>query len=269
MRLLALSFLFMGAFQDEAPDDKKLAVPAVEEPEWPLPAAEEEIRKLGHSPIPGGGYQFEKRAADGTTVSGAVVPGRIMMNQGLIELLGCGEGGKEHESVLRIDCDIQSLDLALTLSGFRKGPVPAKIGQAGAQGARLVVLVQWKEKDKVVTRRAEDLVVSYRRGTPMPRTGWTYVAELVEVEDAAVPGKKTGRRVLAATGTRSLLTVSWNDGRGGSTLLDNPMPEANDDTSYGANHVVLPAMGTPVAVILRAPTAAEREEIAKVEKDLK
>jgi hypothetical protein len=243
-------------------DEKALAVKPVEEPEWPLPGDEAGVRKLGYVPLPGGGYQYEKRVKE-VIESGVVVPGRILMNRGVIELLACAEGGKEHESVLRIDCDIQALDLALRLSGYKNGPVPEALGEEGNQGQRLVALVQWKSGEKTVTYRAEDLVISVKRRGPMPRVGWTYVASFVEVDNPGAPKKKTP--VLAATGTRSLITT-WRDP---SSILDNPLPDAVDDTAFAANHVVLPDAGTRVAVILRAPTKGEQEGILKVEKELK
>src|SRR5262245_30634801 len=113
MRAFAVLALgFAGLLRQGAPppppapvapaDASKFILAPVDEREWPLPSTEAEIQKLGWMPIPGGGYQFETRAADGSELSGAVVPGRINMNMGFVELLACGEGGKEHESVLRI-----------------------------------------------------------------------------------------------------------------------------------------------------------------------
>jgi hypothetical protein len=240
-------------------DEKSLAVDAVTEPEWPLLKSDEEIRKAGASPMPGGGYHVEKKG-----VPSVIVPGKVLMTRGVIELLGCAEGGKEHESILRLDCDIQALNLALILSRFTGGPVPEKLGQEDKQGSRIVVLIQWKDGDKVVTHRAEDLVINLKRRSTMPRVGWTYVGAFVEVENAVTPNAKEKQKVLAATGSRSLITT-WRDG---STLLDNPLPDAVDDTAYAANHVVLPPSGTVVSVILRGPTKDESGAIATLEKEL-
>jgi hypothetical protein len=51
-----------------------------------------------------------------------------------------------------------------------------------------------------------------------------------------------------------------------SALLDNPLPEAEDDTQFAANYAILPKSGTPVRIIFRPPTEAERREIAALEK---
>jgi hypothetical protein len=42
-----------------------------------------------------------------------------------------------------------------------------------------------------------------------------------------------------------------------------------DDTAYIINHLLCPPSGTEAVLFFRAPTAAEQDEIAKVEKNLK
>lgn len=248
------------------PKNEALIVAPVEgEPIWPQPNDEKEIARRGFAPL-AGGYHFEIRDASGAvSQAGVVVAGMILMDRGIIELLACGEGGKEHESVLRLECDIQSLDLALQLSGMKRGPIPARLNDPKVpQGSRVLVLLQWTDEEgKVITHRAEDCVIDVRRRTPMPRSGWTYVGAMIPIQDpAGAPGKTY--RVLAATSSRSLMTTY----RDLSTLLDNPLEEAVDDTVYVANYMLLPQPGTKVRVILRAPDAAARKEIAKLEEEL-
>jgi len=256
--------------EDRFPKNEAFLVAPVEgEPEWPDPAAEKEIARRGFASFPGG-YQFEIRDAPGSiTQAGVVVAGMILMDRGIPEFMACGEGGREHESVLRLECDIHSLDLALQLSGLKRGPVPARLNDAKVpQGSRVIVLLQWTDEEgKIVTRRAEDCVIDARRRAPMRRVGWTYVGAMVPVQDpAGAPGKTY--RVLAATSSRSLMTTY----RDGSTILDNPLeaPELDmvNDTFYAANYMLLPQPGTKVRVIIRAPDAVARKEIAKLEEEL-
>ena len=214
----------------------------------------------------GNGFIFERRDPTGKKVAGVVVPGVVLVTKGLVELFGCGEGGKEHETVLRLECDVQSLDLALTSAGLKRGRLPKKTDLAEAgQGSRVVILVQWTDDNgKPVTYRSEDLVVSVRRQSTMPRVGWTYVGSWMEVLDPASPkGEKKGK-VLIAAQSRSYVTTF----RDASALLDNPLEEAVDDTVFAANYMILPRSGTPARVIFRTPTAAEQAEIAALEKDI-
>jgi len=250
-------------------NDAFIVAPIEGEPEWLDPSAEKEVAKKGFASFPGG-YQFEIRDASGSlTQAGVVVAGMILMDRGIPELMACGEGGKEHESILRLECDIHSLDLALQLSGLNRGPIPTRLNDPKVpQGSRVLVLVQWTGEDgKLVTHRAEDCVIDVNRRAPMRRVGWTYVGAMIPIQDpAGAPGKTY--RVLAATSSRSLLSTY----RDMSTILDNPLEatelDINNDTAYAANHMVLPAPGTKVRVIVRAPDAAARKEIEKIEQEL-
>lgn len=212
----------------------------------------------------GHGFIFERKDEKGKKIAGVVVPGIILVTRGLVELFGCGEGGKEHETILRLECDVQSLDLALTSAGLKRGKLPSKsdLTEAG-QGSRVLVLVQWiGENGQPVTYRSEDLVVSLRRQATMPRVGWTYVGSWIEVPDPASPKGERKHKVLAAANSRSYVTTF----RDQTALLDNPLEEATDDTIFAANYMLLPRSGTPVRVIFRTPTDAELSEILALEK---
>lgn len=256
------------AVQDNEKGDEanpKLLVSPLDEPDVSLDGKTSE-RPDFVAPIQGGGFIFERRDADNKRIGGLVVPGLILVNRGLVELFGCGEGGKEHETVIRLETNVQALDLALTSAGFKRGKLPSRTDvNLQDQGSRVLILVQWVDKEgKVVTHRSEDLVVSIRRNTPMPRVGWTYVGHWMEVADPTSPKGEKKHKVLAATGSRSLVTTF----RDKTALLDNPLEEAVDDTLFGANYMLVPKGGTPVRVIFRTPTAAERAEIAALEKKI-
>lgn len=238
--------------------------PSVDEPAMPLD--EKEGEKFNYLPLPNkGGFMFERPGPDGKPVGGVVVPGHILVRRGLVELFGCGEWGRTHETIVVIDTDIQSLDTALTLAGLRRGALPRKFGgEDSQQGSRVIILVQWEDKDgRTVTYRSEDLVISLKRKSTMPRVGWTYVGRWTEVADAGEGEGGRRQKILACTGTRSLVTTF----RDRTALLDNPLPEAEDDTQFAANYMVLPPSGTPVRVIFRSPVGAELKEILEVERE--
>jgi len=243
--------------------DPKLVVPPVDEPEVLLDGKDSDRPDFVAELPNKGGFIFERREKGGKVV-GVVVPGVVLVTRGLVELFGCGEGGKEHETVLRLECDVQSLDLALTSAGFKRGKLPQGGSiDAAKQGSRVIILVQWTDREgKTVTHRSEDLVVSVRRGTPMPRIGWTYVAQWAEIPDPTNPKGEAKNKVLAAVHSRSFITTF----RDKSALLDNPLEEAVDDTLFAANYMLLPRSGTPVRVIFRSVTEAERKDIGGLEK---
>lgn len=245
--------------------DPRLVVSPVDEPEMPLDPKEGE--KYGYIPLRnGGGFVFERAGADGKIVSGVVIPGVILCTRGFVELFGCGDGGKTHETVVRLDCDILGLDTAFTLAGFKRGRLPEKLGiNDPQQGSRLIAVVQWlDEQNKVVSHRSEDLVISDRRARTMPRIGWTYVGHWIEVADPSSEDPLRKHKILGAGQSRSLVTTF----RDTTALLDCPLEEAVDDTSFLANYMLLPKRGTPVRVIFRHATEAERGEIARIEKEV-
>lgn len=255
-----------------------LVVPPVDEPDMPLDMKAGE--KFGYyaAIANDGGFVYEYADSKGKVQRGIVVPGKVIVRRGIVELFGCGEGGKEHETIVRVESDVQSLDLALGMAGFKRGALPKELDiDLPNQGSRVVVLVQWSDPltGKPVTYRSEDLIVSIRHGKPMPRVGWTYVGEWTELpepgadeEPPANPsgsGSGSGRnRVLSAASSRSILTTF----RDRTALLDCPLKDAEDDTNFAANYMILPGVGTPVRVIFRAPSEEEKAEISKVEKEL-
>jgi hypothetical protein len=245
-------------------EEPRYVVPPVEEPEMTLNDKVDQRADFVAALPNGGGYLFERKDARGKKVSGVVVGGTILVTRGIVELLGCSTGGKEHETVLRLECDLQSLDLALTSAGFKRGRLPQKTDllEAG-QGSRILVFIQWNDSDgKLKTYRSEDLIVSRMRNAPMPRVGWTYVAQWAEVEDPTAPKGQKKDRVLIAANSRSGVATFRDSG----ALLDNPLEEAVDDTQFMANYMVLPRGGTPVRVIFRAASEAELQEIQSLEK---
>lgn len=202
--------------------------------------------------MPGGGYIHTAREG-GHEVRRVVVPAALLMREGPIELFACGEGGKDHESIFRIEADVQQLDLALVLIGLRKGPTPDRADEQRRTGDRVAVLAQWEEGDRTVTRWSHDLILDTRTRQPMPRCGWTFVGTIAEIMDT-VTGRPTGRHILLAAQSRSVVTTF----RDTTSILDNPLSEpAADDERYVPNTELLPSAGTRVRLIFRAPFEGE------------
>lgn len=208
--------------------------------------------------MPGGGY-FER--GEDRRVVRALVPGVVGINQGLIEVFAT-LGPKDHESVMRIFCDIHVLDLTLSsFMGVKRGQLPQKYGIADeSDESRLLVFVSWKGADgKTVTYRAEDLLIDVKRSRLFPRVGWAYIGGW---EETVHPISQKRQKMLRAALSKLLIT-SFRDPY---SLIDNPLKDedATDDI-YAANMFLLPAPGTEVMVAFRRPTPKELEEIKRVE----
>src|SRR6185295_12673565 len=95
-RAMAAVLAPVAAGQDNEKGDEpnpRLVVPNVDEPDVPIDGKASE-RPDFVAPIQGGGFIFERKDTDGKRVGGVVIPGIALVNRGLVELFGCGEGGK-------------------------------------------------------------------------------------------------------------------------------------------------------------------------------
>lgn len=217
-------------------------------------------------PLKGGGYLHFEKLESGERVSRAVIFGKVALQEGLIELFICAEGGKDYESAVVTACDVQQLDLSLVLGGMKKGVLREKLGEpAKGEGSRVLVFAQWKDAEGTVrTCRAEDLVHDVVKKRTMPRVGWTYIGAWEEDVDP-VTQQPNGKKFLRAVRSRTLLATFHDPG----ALLDNPIvTQARDDTTYYANRAALPASGTDLKIFFRLPSADELMEIEALEKKL-
>jgi len=212
----------------------------------------DEEKARGVSLVPGGGrVDFKAKTL--------VLPSEVCLRQGPLELFACAEGGKDHESVLRVRCRPELVNLNLTLFGLKKGPSRPPAGTP--PGDRVIVLCEWTLDGKTTTARAEDLIWNAALNRPMDRVGWTYVGSRFVPEHDVETGKPTGRTVFAAVYGRTLL-ATFSDS---AALFETPLPEGVDDSVFMVNEKTVPSRGTPVRLIIRPPTPEEREGMAKVE----
>lgn len=172
------------------------------------------------------------RATDTLTL-----PGRVNMQQGLIELFACTEYGKTHESVLILDVQPIHLQTALLALGLTYGRNLAYQGDPTTPvGDGVEVTVSWELDGETYGHRAEDMVFDVSSSRTMPRTHWVF----------------TGSRFLgtqfAAQADGSLI-ATFNDP---NAILNNPLETGGNDEVYEANPIIVPPPGTQVRVTLKA-----------------
>lgn len=165
------------------------------------------------------------------------VPGKVNMQEGLVELLACGKWGKLHESVLVIDVQPYYLQLALLLLGLEPGNKPlAYQGDPHTPvGDHVDIFVEWKNNGKIVKKRGEELVFNRVTGKPMKKTYWVFTGSLIQ------------NGIFLAQVEQSLVTTFHDP----ATIIDNPLPAGGDDTLYYANKKVVPPVGTPVTMVIK------------------
>jgi hypothetical protein len=216
------------------------------------PPLTDEEKARGIAAIPGGGRVDLKNR----TLS---LPSEVCLRSGPLELFACAEGGKDHESVLRVRCRPELVNLNLILFGLKKGPCRARPGVP--EGDRVLVFCEWTAEGKKVSVRAEDLVWNCVTDRPMDRVGWTYIGSRFVPERDVETGQATGRSVFEAVYGRTIL-ATFDDA---ASLIGTPLPEGVDDSTFRVNEKATPPAGTAVRLVIRPPTAEELAEIRKLE----
>jgi hypothetical protein len=196
--------------------------------------------------------------------------GFICITKGLLELVACTRGGKDHESLVVLKCEAQDMHLALVSLGLKDGSShggtgPKKFGDATIPaGDRVVITISWTGKDgKKVEMRAEDCVKNVRDDRTMEKVGWVFWGSMYVDEYDYDTGEVTGRKLYLASRNKTVI-ATYHDP---TSILDNPLLDGGDHGVYYSNEAVLPEPGTPCVVTLKAPTAEERKEIEAIEAD--
>lgn len=197
-----------------------------------LPAEETAVETPGGEVIDLGGVRVRR---DRKTFE---FDGEIVMREGIVELLVCAGGSKEHESIVATNVPARFLHAAVLMLGAAPGrPVQFQGDPAAPAGARVTFEVAYKEADRWKRVRAEQLVHNAVTNAPMDGDGWVFVGS------ATVDTQEGPRYLAELTGA---LVVTYNDP---SAVFDNPRAFGADDTVYQANTEQIPPSGTPVTVI--------------------
>lgn len=193
-----------------------------------------------------------------------IARGSICQTEALVEFAAVGEGGRDHESLLYVDCKPSLLNaglLSLGLTGGTPYRVMEKVPGAppGAidvgseeepllyyppEGPLVRVDVEWTVDGKTESHRLEDLLLDRTTGKPMEREGWVYLGSRFAADE------QTGEEVYVADLTRNLISI-WHSHLG-NAILDNPHQGGMDDDTYVPHREVLPPRGTEVRVIFSA-----------------
>ena len=170
------------------------------------------------------------------------VPGEINIVGGdaYIEFFACGKLGKTHESILIVDAEPIYILTALGVLDFTPGMNLSVEGDPRVPtGAPVDIWVEWNQRDKVVSRRARELVWNAFTEQPMQETSWVFT------------GGRLKNNQLTAQLFHNIIAVY----RDPDSIFNHPLPTGTDDRTYRVNTDVIPPKGTKVKLIIR-PTAA-------------
>jgi hypothetical protein len=229
-----------------APPAKPTANPPPPQPVAPAPAAGADnaaaTEKTDDAKPADGPVVKWKNMRAYTSARRIEIDGAFQITKGILELFLCTPRGKSHESLFMADIDGWELKVALYLIGLREGCKPVTVrGIRTVDGERVIIHARWKDKDgKVQTVRAEDLIYNIYTRKSMQRVGWVFTGSRM------LKHPETNDRMLAVRACGNICVV-WHDF---DALLDTPLPEGADDTTFVAYTERTPEHLTPVTLII-------------------
>lgn len=169
-------------------------------------------------------------------------PAQVNMQEGLLEYALVTGGGKLHESLLRTDVDPMDIQVALTLLGLKgradktREPSPIRL-----EGEGVRIDVEWREGEGEVAvpvrKRLERMITDQRSGESMSDQHWIFT------------GSRIVDGVLMVRQEGSIVAIY----RDSLAMMENPLPEAVDDTLWYARQTEVPVPGTSVLVEISVP----------------
>ena len=168
------------------------------------------------------------------------VDGWVNMQKGLIEVFACAPDGKTHESVVVLDCVPSAVHAGLLALGLEPSGTDDADTTSQPQKGGAIVRVRW-EDDTGTTHmaRAEDWIWDERQKSTMPHVVWAFTGSFMQ----PTPGQPN-EATYAANYVKSIVTT-YHDM---SAVIDNPLPEKEDDTIYYVNETAVPPVKTPITV---------------------
>jgi len=183
---------------------------------------------------------------------------RVVLREGLLELVACPTGTKEHESIFAVRARPRHVHLALLMLGAEPGrPGAYRYDEADdrwlripPRGDRIAVTVLHDGKEVPVSR----YIVNDRTGEPLPDHHFIFAGSEVEA-------RETGR-VYLADQSGNLLTLSTF----GDDALSWPEPTtaSNDQLMWIARTDAIPPLETELTLRL-TPVEAEADPEASDE----
>ena len=241
---LALPSLMLGA-AELTPDSLSTNRPALAGGHTNSPAAAA-VSKLK---FPGLAINLEERCVD--------VEASVCLRRGLLELVACTKGTKEHESIVVVEAKPRHIHAALLLLGAKPGS-PATRQQLGDQAERWidvpprggpvdVSLVLRGEGGKWAERPISDFIIRSRPKSADPEPKLPTLTFLFA--GSVLHGDGPGPRRYLSDDSGNVISLSTF----GDELLCLPAihSQANDALQWQVNPTHLPAIGSNVTLRLR------------------
>lgn len=171
------------------------------------------------------------------------VDGYVSLRKGMLEMLACPVGTKEHESVVAVFSRAQTLHAALLAIGAIPGhPVSFRPKFRPAEGTEIDVEIRWQDKDgKWQSVRGQEWVKDTRTQKPMDQP-WVFAGS------GFWKNEETGKEFYKAEAGDLICVSNFS-----TAMLDIPIEssQVNDGLLFEANTEKIPRLGMPVRVVLK------------------
>lgn len=268
LRAALLSFsmaVFGGVSAPAAEERPACGGDRLAEQRTPNPALEEAIKKLK---MPGVAINLDERCVD--------IAGTICLDKGMLELVACTKGTKEHESIVAIEAQPMHIHTALLLLGARAGNPAILRPPLGEEdkgwidlpprGDAVEVLLVFPDKtgkpvahpiSKFITRAASETEAPGNADTDQKAEGRFPTHTFLFAGSRLVGGGPEPRKYLSDESGNVISVVTFGD-----ELLCLPGVHSDQKASlqWQINAANLPLVGTKVTLRLRPqnkPAVAE------------
>ncbi len=171
------------------------------------------------------------------------VDGYVSLREGMLEMLACTVGTKEHESVVAVFSRAQTLHAALLAVGAEVGhPASFRPKFRPPTGTEIEVEIRWQDKEgQWQSEKGQDLVTDIRTQKPMTYP-WVFAGSGFWQDE------ETGKEYYKAEAGDLICVSNFS-----TAMLDIPVEssQVNDGLMFEANTEKIPRLGTPVRMVLK------------------
>ena len=179
------------------------------------------------------------------------VNAEVCLREGLLEQLLTRKRTKEHEAILAADIDARELHVALTLAGAEPGKVVQfRPKLVAPSGTTIKVFLEYEEKGKTIRVPAQQWIRNIKTKKDFD-SDWVFAGSVLipnpeDVQKKPFYGANDGDVIAIVNFETSLLDVPFLN------------TKDNDDLVYQAHTERIPALKTPVTIILE-PVIAKKK----------
>ncbi len=187
-----------------------------------------------------------------------MVDGYVSLREGYLEMFACIVGTKEHESVVAVKTKAQTVHAALLAVGAKQGtPVQWVPTFKAPTGTEIGIEVHWlDDKSRWKKAKAQDWIRETESKKPMTQP-WVFAGS------GFWKDPETGKEFYMAESGDFICVSNFT-----TAMLDVPIEssQSNEALGFEANPDKIPALGTPVRLVLTPKLKDEKREKKAAEK---